>query len=190
MSDAASLTLRNLGISALAPDTLIETEEGPLPLEWVVQGHRILTRDDGLQEVYWTAATRPDELGEAGRPVLIPEGALAPGVPWEPVLVAPRHRILIRHPAVELYFGAREAFVEARDLLGLRGIGPAHYGPDFAYVHLALAQPAVIETAGLCGATLGVAGEQAPHPVLDAGEARLLRSTLDIPVAAGMRRIA
>ncbi len=190
MPDTASLPLRNLGISAFAPDTMVETEEGPLPLEWVVPGHRILTRDNGMQEVYWTAATSLVELGEAGRPVQIPEGALAPGVPWEPVVVAPGHRILIRHPAVELYFGTREAFIEARDLLGLRGIGPAEHGPDFAYVHLALSQPAVIETAGLCGATLGVAGEQAPHPVLDAGEARLLRGTLDIPVAAGMRRIA
>lgn len=118
-----------------AAGTLIETPGGPVAVEALRVGDLVLT-DAGLPvPVRFTAARRftARELQAFPplRPVLIPAGGLAPGVPSRDLVVSGLHRILVRGAELERLFGLDAAFVAARDLPQGR---PAPAGP-LTYVH-------------------------------------------------------
>lgn len=184
MTDAP--TAFNLAGSAFGPDTIIDTEEGPLPFEWLVPGHRVLTRDNGLQPVLWTGATPAARLAGV---VTIPAGALGDGIPLETVAVAPGHLVLVRHPAMELCFGMPEVFVRARDLTGAGGAEYAMAPADSDLLHVAFGEPQIVETLGLASAAPDIVGRMPRVMLLDASEARLVRDMLD-SVAPALRRSA
>ena len=55
-------------------------------------------------------------------PVLIRNGALAPGLPLRDMLVSPQHRMLIANATAQMLFGEDEVLVAAVHLLGQPGI--------------------------------------------------------------------
>lgn len=73
--------------------TLIETADGPRPVEALQPGDLVLTRDHGLQPLVWVGqsqidAARLDSCPNL-RPIVIEPGALGRGLPQRPLTVSP-----------------------------------------------------------------------------------------------------
>jgi hypothetical protein len=87
-------------LSCLTSGTFITTLRGEKPVEQLVPGDRVVTRDDGLQTV--RSVRRRDfdygQLASAPRmqPVLITVGAVSRGLPERELLVSPSLRILMQ----------------------------------------------------------------------------------------------
>ncbi|WP_323035201.1 Hint domain-containing protein [Pararhodobacter sp.] len=113
-------------IICFAAGTLIDTDHGPIPVEDLTPGDRVLTRDHGYQPLIWTG--RRDlsaaEIAACPRaaPIRIVKGAMGGGLPRRDLIVSPRHRMLVSGLNTDLMFGEREVLVTAEDLLGLAGV--------------------------------------------------------------------
>ena len=88
--------LRQAGVPCFTAGTWIATPVGPRLVEDIEPGDRILTKDNGPQEVVWTSQTPIPaaalEHNERLRPLLVPEGAIGNA---EPILVSRQHCFLI-----------------------------------------------------------------------------------------------
>ena len=125
-------------IPCFTPGTLIATPQGQRPVEELRPGDRVITRDNGMQEIAWAGAKTLDyrRLGEDAwlRPVLIRKGALGNGLPERDMLVSPNHRLLMANDRTEMLFGEREVLVSAKHLVGTPGIERAQ-ALGVTYVH-------------------------------------------------------
>lgn len=130
------------GAVCFTPGTRIETATGPRPIEDLVAGDRVMTRDDGAQEILWVGARRisgahlhaiPDL-----RPVRIREGGLSEGRPEGDLIVSPDHRLLLTGARARAAWGESEVLVAARDLIDDRAVTRAHDLREVIYVHLLL----------------------------------------------------
>lgn len=101
----------------------IATAEGLVPVSALTPGTRVITRDNGLQDLLWIGCRRFGwqalGLNPLLRPVRIAAGALGQGLPERDMVVSPNHRFLTRLPG-EGETGER--LTMARDLVGLDGI--------------------------------------------------------------------
>jgi hypothetical protein len=125
---AGELTFKEIEnvIPCFTPGALIATPRGEVPVETLREGDRVLTRDNGLQEIRWVGARTlgRDELQRAPnlRPILIRAGSLGGGLPERDLLVSPQHRVLVFGKAPQLYFAESEVLVAAKHLVGRPGI--------------------------------------------------------------------
>jgi hypothetical protein len=133
-------TVSRRGAVCFTPGTRIATETGTRLIEELVAGDRVLTRDDGPQEILWVGSKRisgarlhafPDL-----RPVRVGEGALGEGRPEGDLIVSPDHRLLLTGPRAQAVWGESEVLVAARDLIDDTGILRAHDLREVTYVHL------------------------------------------------------
>lgn len=119
--------------------TLIATDRGEVPVEMLVPGDLVRTRDAGLQPVRWIGRRElsAGELERAPslRPIRIRAGALGAGTPSADLVVSPQHRVLVRSKIAVRMFGAEEVLVAAKQLLQLDGIDIAEDMADVTYVH-------------------------------------------------------
>ncbi|WP_299351825.1 Hint domain-containing protein [uncultured Shimia sp.] len=101
--------------------TLIDTPHGPRPVESLIAGDLVLTRDGGAQAIRWVGRTEValhnPETAQKFQPIRIAAGAFGPGVPDRDILVSPMHRILIEHRDAELLFGEPEVLCSANALI-------------------------------------------------------------------------
>ncbi|MGR3453190.1 Hint domain-containing protein [Pseudooceanicola sp.] len=113
-------------IPCFTPGTLIATPKGERRVEDLSVGDRIITRDNGIQEIRWMGAKalngRQLAANEHLKPVLIQKGALGHGLPERDMLVSPNHRMLVNNEKTMLYFEEREVLVAAKHLTGLPGV--------------------------------------------------------------------
>ncbi len=120
------------------PGTVIATATGEKHVEDLVVGDKIVTRDNGLQEIRWLGAKRlSGEALQANRhlqPVLIRAGALGGNLPLRDIVVSPNHRVLVASDQTALYFEDREVFCAAKHLINNRGI-EEHMVPEVTYIH-------------------------------------------------------
>jgi Ca2+-binding RTX toxin-like protein len=135
-----SLTFTNIEqIICFTPGTLIATPTGERPVEDLKPGDKVMTRDDGIQELAWVGARRLGavELAQNAklRPVLIRAGSLGMGLPERDMLVSPNHRMLIRSPEAALMFEDSEVLAAAKHLTGIPGILNQDVGA-VTYVHI------------------------------------------------------
>lgn len=188
------------------PGTLIETLDGPRPVETLRAGDLILTRDNGPQPLRWLGMARLTQADLAARPqhapVRIAQGALGEGLPRRALTLSPQHRLLVTGWRAELLFGEPEVLVPAVSLVGDQVTQHAPDGGEVLYLHLlfdrheiVLAEGAPVESllpAWLSSTDIPAAlrteladffpqgtdlGESgASRPCLSAGEARLLAS--------------
>lgn len=123
-----SLEFRNIEnvIPCFTPGTLIATPRGERRVEDLREGDKILTRDNGIQEIRWVGRrdmTRADLLAAPHlRPVLIRPGSLGNGLPERDMLVSPNHRMLVANERTALYFEEHEVLVAAKHLVDNRTI--------------------------------------------------------------------
>lgn len=128
------------GVICFVPGTRIATADGPRPIETIRPGDRILTRDDGPQEVLWTGSRRLTGARMHAlpglRPVRIRSGVMGEGQPDGDLVVSPHHRLLVRGPRARLLFGEPEILVAAADLVDGRGIRVETGLREVCYIHL------------------------------------------------------
>jgi len=113
-------------IPCFTPGTVIATPKGERLVEELREGDRVITRDNGIQEIRWvgTKALTGRELAanEHMKPVLIQKGSLGYGLPERDMLVSPNHRVLVNNDKTALYFEEREVLVAAKHLTGMPGV--------------------------------------------------------------------
>jgi hypothetical protein len=141
------------GVICFTPGTRIAAAGGARLVEALRPGDRILTRDDGPQEVIWTGHCRIGPVRLAMQPWLRPmrlrSGALGGGRPVGDLLVSPGHRLLLRGRAAEALFGTPEVLVAARDLLDDRRVTVDRTLRSVTYVHVMLARHQILWANGV-----------------------------------------
>lgn len=142
-ADGSTTTFDNIEnivhVPCFTPGTLIETATGSRPVEQIVAGDRVLTRDNGYRTVRWVGVKRVDGAWLASMPklapVLIRAGALGPARPARDMMVSPQHRMLLTGARAEMLFGEREVLVPAIHLVGQPGVSRAA-PQEVTYIHL------------------------------------------------------
>ncbi len=113
-------------IPCFTPGTLIATPKGERRVEELQQGDRVITRDNGIQEIRWIGhkplTWQQMDAAKHLRPVLIQAGSLGNGLPERDMLVSPNHRVLLANDRASLYFEEREVLVSAKHLVDGKGI--------------------------------------------------------------------
>ena len=113
-------------LPCFTPGTLIATPQGERLVEDLVVGDRVITRDNGMQEIRWIGRKELTchELARKPhlRPVLIQQGSLGKNLPEHDLLVSPNHRVLVANDKTALYFEEREVLAAAKHLTGLDGV--------------------------------------------------------------------
>lgn len=124
--------------------TRIATLDGPVPVERLRAGQRVLTHDHGPQPVMWIGQSLVPGRADAA-PVRFAKGAFGNSAP---LVLSQQHRVLLADPLAELHFGAAEVFAPARALAGLPGIDLVNVH-EVGYAHFLLPRHEVIEAEGL-----------------------------------------
>ncbi|MFN4153219.1 MAG: Hint domain-containing protein [Paracoccaceae bacterium] len=113
-------------IICFTPGTLIATPKGEVAVEHLRIGDKVITRDNGLQEIRWMGAREMGWHDFAGnphlRPVMIKAGSLGNGLPERDMMLSPNHRLLVANDRTALYFDEHEVLVAAKHLIGGKGI--------------------------------------------------------------------
>ena len=113
-------------IPCFTPGTMIATPQGERRVEDLREGDRVITRDNGIQEIRWIGqrSLDADEVAENPEmsPILIKAGALGRGLPERDLIVSPQHRVLIANDKTQLFFEENEVLVAAKHLVGLEGV--------------------------------------------------------------------
>lgn len=120
------------------PGSLIATPKGERRVEDLRPGDRVITRDNGIQEIAWSDArtlSRSELVqGEHLRPIMIRKGALGNGLPERDMMLSPNHRLLVSNDKANLYFEETEVLVAAKHLTGLDGVEQMN-SSQVTYVH-------------------------------------------------------
>lgn len=126
-------------VPCFTPGALVSTDKGLVPVEALTIGTRLMTRDNGLQELRWIGQkdlTRGTLMADPRfRPVRICQGALGGELPLHDMIVSPNHRMLLTGSSMAMNFGDDEVLVAAKHLVGLPGVETV--APrDVSYLHL------------------------------------------------------
>ncbi|TNY34282.1 type I secretion protein [Pelagovum pacificum] len=127
-SDGSTLTFEEIEniMPCFTPGTTIATPRGEMLVEDLREGDRIITRDNGIQEIRWIGHKKmagADLVKNPHlKPVLIKAGSLGAGLPERDMLVSPNHRVLVANDKTQLYFEEREVLASAKHLVGAQGI--------------------------------------------------------------------
>ena len=97
---------------------MIKTALGERPIEDIVAGDRVMTRDHGLQTVRWVGARTLPAYGDMA-PIAFEEGTLGCSAR---LLVSPNHRMLIAGAMAELVCGDHEMLISAKLLVNDRNV--------------------------------------------------------------------
>lgn len=124
--------------------TLIETQQGLMPVDVLEAGDMVLTRDAGYQPLRWIGMRTVSATGKMA-PVEIAAGTFGD---HKTLRVSPLHRILIKDTMAELLFGEPEVLVAAKELINDSSVR-VREGGEVTYVHLLFDQHQVVVSNGL-----------------------------------------
>lgn len=151
-------------VVCFASGTKIETPDGVKPVETLIDGDLILTRDAGAKPLILNMSRilSRDALEENPKlfPVRISAGALGEGLPRRDLLVSRQHRMLITSKIAERMFGAPEVLISAIRLTDLPGIFVDEDVQSVTYHHLLLEDHQIIFAEGAPAESL-LTGEEA-----------------------------
>ena len=110
-------------------------------------GDKVITRDNGLQEICWVGhkdlswanLVAPPQL----QPVLVRKGSLGNGLPERDMMVSPNHRMLVANDRTQLYFDEHEVLVAAKHLVSGQGIRQVDR-VGVTYIHFMFEQHQVV----------------------------------------------
>ncbi len=159
-------------VPCFTPGTLIATMEGEKLVENLTVGDRVITRDNGAQEIRWLG-NKPMTGAQLQanphlQPILVRKGSLGGGLPERDMLVSPNHRMLINNAEVGLLFNEPEVLVAAKHLVNAdKGIISVN-ASQTTYVHFMFDHHEVVLSNGAWTesfqpgdqAMAGVTGEQ------------------------------
>jgi len=135
-----TLTFTNIEniIPCFTPGTMIATPRGEVAAEHLKAGDKIITRDNGIQEIRWVGQKAMGwqdlHVNAHLKPVLITQGSLGNGLPERDMLVSPNHRVLVANDRTALYFDEHEVLVAAKHLVSSAGIS-AIDSAGTTYIH-------------------------------------------------------
>ncbi|MFT6532481.1 MAG: Ca2+-binding RTX toxin-like protein [Limimaricola cinnabarinus] len=125
-------------VPCFTPGTVIGTPRGERLVEELREGDRIITRDNGIQEIRWVGHKQvgPQQFLTSPhlKPVMIRAGALGNGLPERDMMVSPNHRVLLSGDRAQLYFEDSEVLAAAKHLVGSNGIHTVEV-PRTSYIH-------------------------------------------------------
>lgn len=102
------------------PGTLVTTPRGECPVQHLVVGDRIVTRDNGVQPVRWVGSSQmflhDFQAAPHLLPVFIRQGSLGEGLPERDMMLSPNHRVLVKNEKSSLRYVEREVLVAAKHL--------------------------------------------------------------------------
>ena len=109
-------------IACFTPGTKIATLKGEVLVENLAAGHRVVTRDNGIQTIRWVGQKKIDWRAMTTnphlKPVLIRQGTLGNDLPERDLMVSPNHRMLVANERTALQFDEAEVLVAAKHLIG------------------------------------------------------------------------
>ncbi len=113
-------------IPCFTPGTKIATAQGERLVQDLKPGDRVITRDNGFQEIAWVGQkdlTGKDLLDNPDlKPILVKQGSLGDNLPSQDMLLSPNHRMLVTNMETDLFFDEREVFVAAKHMVGMKGV--------------------------------------------------------------------
>jgi hypothetical protein len=140
-----------VSVPCFTPGTLIATPKGEIPVENLKAGDRIITRDNGIQELRWIGKREFDWAHMTAnphlRPIMVRRGSLGNGLPERDMMVSPNHRVLVSNERTSLYFDEHEVLVSAKHLIGGKGIFEVD-SIGTTYIHLMFDQHEVVLSDG------------------------------------------
>lgn len=141
------------GVICFTPGTRILTDNGPQAVETLRQGDRILTKDDGVQDILWIGSRKMTGARLYAmphlRPIRIRAGALGIDIPDGDLIVSPQHRLLVRGRAAQALFSAPEVLMSAADMINDRSITVDHALREVTYIHLLLERHQIVWANGV-----------------------------------------
>jgi len=144
-NDAALVSTQDNDVNVVCfrAGTMIRRADGAdIAIEKLKVGDRVETLDTGPQTVRWVgqrSLSVPTMLRYPKlRPILIPSGALSPGIPETDLYVSPQHRILVRSRIARRMFGVDDVLVAAKKLVGVNGIRVDQAAWQATYLHVLL----------------------------------------------------
>ncbi len=134
-----TMEFRNIeNVVCFTPDSRIATPRGERLVQDLRVGDRVITRDNGIQEIRWLGNRAMSGIELAHnvhlRPILIRKGSLGNDLPERDMMVSPNHRVLVANDKTSLYFEEHEVLVAAKHLTGLEGVGVAAVAST-SYIH-------------------------------------------------------
>ncbi|WP_282094695.1 Hint domain-containing protein [Epibacterium ulvae] len=120
-------------VPCFASGTLIETPDGPKPVETLAIGDLIITLDNGPQPLRHILIRKLDFSNpqhQKDHPIAFDFGALGSGRPHRKLVVSPQHRMLIHTPT------GQEVLVPAKALLKRPGVRQLRSCKRITYHHL------------------------------------------------------
>lgn len=109
-------------IACFTPGTKIATLRGETLVEKLVAGDKVVTRDNGIQEIRWIGQKKIDwrimTTNPHLKPVLVRQGSLGDDLPERDLMVSPNHRVLVANERTALQFDEAEVLVAAKHLIG------------------------------------------------------------------------
>jgi Hint domain len=133
--------------------THILTPDGERPVEDLVPGDLVMTRDNGPQPIRWIGCSTAPAQGKLA-PIRFAKGALGKGLPHRDLLVSRQHRMLLRSAVVERMFATPEVLVPAVKLLGLIGADLVEFDGPVDYFHILTERHEIIFAEGAPSETL------------------------------------
>lgn len=153
---SSSASMANV-VPCFTPGTVIATPTGERPVETLAVGDRVLTRDNGLQEIRWIGSSRlsAQDLKASPdlRPVLIRSGALEHGLPEADILVSPWHSVLLQSDTTRAFFDENEVLAAAADLTGMDGVEVVD-ASEVTYIHFMFDRHEVVLSNGFWSESL------------------------------------
>lgn len=139
--------------SAFAHGTIIATEHGPVAVEDLEPGMRILTMNDTAEPLVWVGAMtlmpRSNDLPNGGSLTRIMSDSYGIGRPQSDLMAGPGARLLLRRPARFSVSGDERPLTPASKLAdGMNAIEIAPPTPVTVY-HLCLPKHAIISANGM-----------------------------------------
>lgn len=171
--------------------TLIRTARGEVPVEELMVGDLVLTREGWPAPVRWIGERRLSgaELRAAPhlRPVTIRKDAFGPGAPFRDLRVSPQHRIALTGWRAELLFGEPAVLAHAVHLVDdSRVLHPPAPDDGVHYLHFCLQDHDLVWANGLAAESL-LLGEMALSSYDGATLAELAEIFPDLALADALR---
>lgn len=146
MRDAGDLV--PTGVACFTRGTAIATDRGEVPVEALRPGDRVLTQDNGYQELQLVVrhAIGSKALYRDAKllPIRIMAGALGAGLPVRDLVVSRQHRMVANSSIVKRMFGAATVLVAAIRLTELPGVHVEADAARVEYYHLVFDRHEVI----------------------------------------------
>lgn len=124
--------------------TLIRTDQGDLPVEWLKKDMLLETLDSGLQPIQWIGRSEMPPTADSF-PICIKAGVLDND---RDLIVSPQHRVLLCGARAELLFGCDEVLVKAKDLVNGRDVLRCPTQDTITYFHILMPQHELLFSEG------------------------------------------